>query len=83
LKDCYDKKYNEVRIAIERHHPSLLEQMKTGANDLFMKLKDFRPVRAMIRAVREFKQEKDLELKEYQRANKRNKEIDRDTGYSL
>lgn len=63
LKDCYDKNYNDVRIAIERHHPSLRENMKEGAKKLFQKLEEFRPVRAMINAVQHFKDKKTNELK--------------------
>lgn len=71
LKACYDKKYDEVRTAIERHHPKILERMREGIKDILRKVEEFRPVRAMVQAVNYFKPQKDRELTQWQEEQKR------------
>ena len=71
LKACYDKKYEEVKTAIERHHPNLWQSMKEGASKLLMKLEEFRPVRAMVSAVKHFKEQKNKELETWNQEQKR------------
>jgi hypothetical protein len=71
LKACYDKKYEEVKTAIERHHPNLWQSMREGATKFLQKLEEFRPVRAMVQAVNHFKPQKDRELTQWQEEQKR------------
>nr|CRY93704.1 hypothetical protein [uncultured prokaryote] len=83
LKDCYDKKYSAVKTAIARHHPKLLERMREGIKDITKKLEEFRPVRAMVQAVKYFKPQKDIELKAWLKAQKqqRNRQRGQDNEY--
>jgi hypothetical protein len=71
VKACYDKKYSEVKDAIERHHPKILALMREGITDIVKKLDEFRPVRAMVQAVNHFKPQKDRELTQWQEEQKR------------
>jgi hypothetical protein len=71
LKACYDKKYSEVKDAIENHHPKILEWMREGIKDILRKVEEFRPVRAMVQAVNHFKPQKDRELTQWQEEQKR------------
>ena len=82
LKACYEKKYEDVKTAIERHHPTLLQKMKEGSKELLQKLAEFRPVRAMVAAVQRLRGQKDNELELYrqeiQRQRSQNKSQDKD-----
>ncbi|MBP5435421.1 hypothetical protein J6Z39_06345, partial [bacterium] len=71
LKACYEKKYEDVKTAIERHHPTLLQKMKEGSKELLQKLAEFRPVRAMVAAVQRLRAQKDNELELYRQELKR------------
>lgn len=75
LKACYDKKYGEVKTAIERHHPNLWQSMREGATKLLQKLEEFRPVRAMVSAVQHFKEQKNNELKAWNQEQKRLRDL--------
>lgn len=85
LKACYDKKYSEVKTAIERHHPKILERMREGIKDIVKKLEEFRPFRAMVNAAHHFKPQKDRELEIWQQEQKRQRSQNRscDNGYSM
>lgn len=82
LKACQEKKYADVKTAIERHHPTLLQKMKEGSKELLQKLAEFRPVRAMVAAVQRLRGQKDNELEQFRQEQKRqrsqNKSQDKD-----
>lgn len=84
LKACYDKKYEEVKTAIERHHPNLWQSMREGATKLLQKLEEFRPVRAMVSAVQHFKEQKNKELETWNQEQKRLRALNKgqEKGYS-
>lgn len=65
LQAAKDKDYEAVRQAIDAHYPTLSERMWAGAREFIKKLEQFRPVRAMIRAVHNLRARKDDELSEY------------------
>lgn len=82
-EDAKNKKYSEVKTAIERHHPKLLERMREGIKDITKKLEEFRPVRAMVQAVSHFKAQKDIELKAWghEQKQQRNRQRSQDNEY--
>lgn len=84
LKVCYEKKYSEVKDAIERHHQNILERMQEGIKGIMKKFEEFRPVRAMVHAVNHFKPQKDYELKQWQATQNRQRSQNRsrDNGFA-
>lgn len=64
------KKYGEVRTAIAKSKPGLLERMREGAKKIFNTNPIFAPIRAMITAFLKIKSQKDKELQTWQKAKK-------------
>ena len=89
LKACYDKKYEDVRIAITRHHQSLAERMLQGAMKIIKESPLFAPVRAMIKVVKQLRPQKDADLEQFReqerqrKAQERSQKKDRDWGLSI
>lgn len=84
LKACKEKKYDEVREIIGRHHPNLVKKMIEGAKKIYQTSPVFYPVRAMVAAFQHFKNEKDNELAEWKKERTQNKKPtrDNDIGFS-
>lgn len=85
LQACYDKDFKAIRQAIEEHHPTLAERMAEGALELMKKLEQFLPVRAMVRAVKKLRDNKNRELAEHLeivRQTQKNRSKSRDNGRS-
>lgn len=82
LQNVRDKKYDEVRQAIERHHPTLLQKMKTGAKKLLETSPVFVKFRAMRNAWLVKREEKNKQLEQWrsQERAKRSQERDKDLG---
>lgn len=83
LADCKQKKYNDVRIAIERHHPKLFEKMAEEAKKIYETSPVFYPVRAMVTVFQHYKKNKDIELEEWNKQSRQQtRTIDNDIGFS-
>lgn len=85
LRAAEEKDYEAVRQAIDAHYPTLSERMWEGAREFIKKLEQFRPVRAMIRAVQNLRSRKDDELSEYREIvaqMQKNRSKSRDNGRS-
>jgi len=81
LKDCREKKYSRVRAEIKRDYPMIFRQMKDGAIKILSTVEQFRPVRAMVSAVKRLRGRKDAELDAWRHEQKRARERSRDDGY--
>lgn len=84
-KACKEKKYNEVREIIGRHHPNLAQKMIEGAKKIYQESPVFYPVRAMVSAFQHFKDVKNTELAEWKKEQSRNRKPTRnnDIGFSM